>query len=365
MLHVHMASTNAAIASWTLGYCVVVAVVALKLYTRIQYVNGLELDDYIAVFTLAILTAGMGVVYTMLVLGLQEDESRWLFLSREKLELMFKCYFISVQLYTFGILFCKLSIIFLYKRVAKLSQTLPHLNCFLNVLVWICVIFTLLGSVLNFFWCKPLYAFWTAMPFPMMEKYCDTNLVEGSVYMYSAYNILTDLCIMVVPYFLLSRVNIQSRGKRIALFALFGIGTFVIISTVVKIAAIAQPENFHPPELVLWSFVEACVAVVVVCLPSLPPLIWKNSRFRDVSEGGISAPRWDDTAESNFRLDGVASRLDLGRQADECASSRLSNANSKPWDPSSKGRNNSSSPSASNANSSKLTLSESSTSYRK
>ncbi|KAK6508891.1 hypothetical protein TWF481_003658 [Arthrobotrys musiformis] len=331
-----MASTNAAIASWTLGYCIVLAVVGLKLYTRIKYVNGLEIDDYIAMFTLAILTAGMGVVYTMLVLGLQEDESRWLLLSRESLELMFKCYFISVQLYTFGILF-----------------------------LWICVIFTLLGSVLNFFWCKPLYAFWTAMPFPMMEKYCDTNLVEVSVYMYSGYNILTDLCIMVVPYFLLSRVNIQSRGKRIALFGLFGIGTFVIISTIIKIVAIAQPENFHPPELVLWSFVEACVAIVVVCLPSLPPLIWKNSRFTDVPEGGISAPRWDDVEGPNIRLDETVPGRRLDFSTNEIPSSRLSTADSTLWDPlaTNKGRNNSSSSSISNAKSSKLTLLDSSTTY--
>ncbi|EPS36456.1 hypothetical protein H072_10034 [Dactylellina haptotyla CBS 200.50] len=280
-----MTSTKVAIASWTIGFCIAAAAVFLKLYTRIRYVNGLEVDDYIAICTLIILGAGMGMIYTMLLLGLQQGEAYWASLPTDKLELLFKCYFISVQLYTYGILFCKLSIIFLYKRITKTSMILPRLNTLLTTLVWICIIFTLIGSLLNFFWCKPLYAFWTAMPFPMMEKYCSMELVEASVYMYSGYNIVTDVCIMIVPYFLFAQARIRSRGQRVALFILFGIGIFVVVSTIIKIVAIAQPKKFQPPELVLWSFVEACVAVFVVCLPSLPPLIWKNSSLINL--------RWD------------------------------------------------------------------------
>ncbi|KAK6357674.1 hypothetical protein TWF718_001982 [Orbilia javanica] len=193
-----------------------------------------------------------------------------------------------------------------------------------------------------------------------MEKYCDTNLVEGSV------------------------VSIRSRGKRVALFGLFGIGTFVIISTIVKIVAIAQPENFHPPELVLWSFVEACVAVVVVCLPSLPPLIWKNSRFRDVSTGGISMPGWDDAEGPNFRLDETIPRIGSEHPTNGIPSSRLSTINFKLWEQAAtvvsdqttkatvlvygptttdKKRNNSSTSSISNARDSKLVPSDTSISY--
>lgn len=90
---------------------------------------------------------------------------------------------------------------------------------------------------------------------------------------------------MIVPFFFLSGAAIRSRSQRLALFGLFSMGFFVIASTVVKIIIIHQ--NFHTASLVLWSFVEGCIAIVVVCLPSLPPLIWKNTRL---GEGTMLEP---------------------------------------------------------------------------
>ncbi|KAK6343855.1 hypothetical protein TWF696_007510 [Orbilia brochopaga] len=102
---------------------------------------------------------------------------------------------------------------------------------------------------------------------------------------------------MIVPYFLLSRAAIKGRGQRLALFGLFGIGTFVIASTVVKLIAISQ--QFKPPTLVLWSFVEVCVAMVVVCLPSLPPLIWKNTTLGSKLDAEFSESRPDGRENSD------------------------------------------------------------------
>ncbi|KAK6532058.1 hypothetical protein TWF694_003221 [Orbilia ellipsospora] len=197
----------------------------------------------------------------------------------------------------------------------------------LNSLIWICITFTLIGALLNFFWCKPLYAFWTPMPIPMMQKYCSIDVIELSVYMYSAYNIVTDICIMIVPYFLLSHAGIQSRGQKIALFALFGMGAFVIASTVIKVVAIAQPKNFEPPELVLWSFIEACVAIVVVCLPSLPPLIWKNSTRRQASMATLDdilegPPQVNLSRFPSIRLAELFSSVGLERRGTDAQSRR-------------------------------------------
>lgn len=92
-----------------------------------------------------------------------------------------------------GIFFSKLTLILLYKRIAKKSQAIPWLNPALNGLIVVCVVFTVVGITLNFFWCQPLHAFWEPMPLPQMPRYCSQAMMKLSVYMYSGYNILTDI----------------------------------------------------------------------------------------------------------------------------------------------------------------------------
>ncbi|KAK6532059.1 hypothetical protein TWF694_003222 [Orbilia ellipsospora] len=83
-------TTTVAIASWTAGFCIAVLAVLLKLYTRIRYVHGLEVDDYLVIFTLMILAAAMGLIYTMLLLGLQKGQIYWNFMPDDQLKLLFK-----------------------------------------------------------------------------------------------------------------------------------------------------------------------------------------------------------------------------------------------------------------------------------
>lgn len=82
---------------------------------------------------------------------------------------------------------------------------------------------------------------------------------------------------MIVPYFFLTRASLQHRTQKIALYALLGVGTFVIIATIMKVVIIVH--EFDPPSLVFWSFIEGCVALTIACFPSLPPLIWKNTKL--------------------------------------------------------------------------------------
>jgi len=96
----------------------------------------------------------------------------------------------------------------------------------------------------------------------------------NQIYFIAGFNISTDICILITPYFIISRAALVHRTQRIALFFLIALGIIVIVSSTIRAIGIAR--NFEPSSLVLWSFVEGCVALVVVSLPSLPPLIWRR-----------------------------------------------------------------------------------------
>lgn len=106
----------------------------------------------------------MASIYLMLANGLQAPFIQWLFYDADKLAKLLQGFFISIQMYALGILFCKLSLITLYRQITQRAQTLKHIGQYLLVLEVACVLYTISSNIAALFWCRPLRAFWTMMP---------------------------------------------------------------------------------------------------------------------------------------------------------------------------------------------------------
>ncbi|GAQ47517.1 hypothetical protein ANI_1_3138024 [Aspergillus niger] len=125
---------------------------------------------------------------------------------------------ITIPLYNLTLTLTKLSLIFLYRRLFP-----THTYRILLILTLIFVIITGLWMVLStLIFCIPINAFWdTSLP--------HTCLPEDVVWcLNAAFQITTDLILVVLPLPILARLNLPKRQKA-ALLVIFALG-FLYIS---------------------------------------------------------------------------------------------------------------------------------------
>jgi hypothetical protein len=106
----------------------------------------------------------------------------------------------------------------------------------------------------------------------------------------SAFNIITDIWILALPIPTLRSIQRPNREK-IALFLIFGAGTFATISSVVRLHTIYRyteaADPFRESILVnLWSMIEVCVAVACASVPALKPVFSPGQRMRSRRAAG-------------------------------------------------------------------------------
>ncbi|KAL0632474.1 hypothetical protein Q9L58_008659 [Maublancomyces gigas] len=118
---------------------------------------------------------------------------------------------------------------------------------------------------------KPSLA-WSPTAFP---KECN-NLVPV-YYAQAAFNILSDIVILLLPVPLLLRLQVN-RSKKIALIFIVSIGGIAVVASIVRINAlyIFQHSSDVPYDgiyILLWSAVEINAAIISASAPSLRPLV--------------------------------------------------------------------------------------------
>ena len=103
---------------------------------------------------------------------------------------------------------------------------------------------------------------------------------------------------MIIPLSSLHQLRI-SRRKKIALTFLFALGTFAIISTIIRaIIAIADPTSVS--KIMIWSDIEVTVSFIVANGPALRPLILcgpcGSSHESDEERGASGYPQYSSGA---------------------------------------------------------------------
>ncbi|KAI3323400.1 hypothetical protein HD806DRAFT_535225 [Xylariaceae sp. AK1471] len=119
----------------------------------------------------------------------------------------------------------------------------------------------------HIFSCYPTYKAWQIKPFP--GDNC--TLRRGNYMIITVLDVVTDLGIIAIPLLLLIRANLTLRQK-LPLGLLFSSGIFVIAAAIVR--AYYSLINIESLPVALgWASREILVACIVVCAPSIKPLV--------------------------------------------------------------------------------------------
>ncbi|KAL4935936.1 hypothetical protein BDV06DRAFT_217048 [Aspergillus oleicola] len=159
----------------------------------------------------------------------------------------------------------KLSILFLYHRLFPV-RNFTYAIIFVGLIVagW-----TVSVVIVQVFTCTPVQGAWI----PSSAEHCidQTKFYYGN----SASNVLTDVFILALPMRLIWRLNMSKRKKR-AVTGLLLMGGFVCISSIVRLSYLSEIDMddiiYTLVAVGNWTSVEAPLAIICGCLPTLPVL---------------------------------------------------------------------------------------------
>ncbi|KAB8079686.1 hypothetical protein BDV29DRAFT_187020 [Aspergillus leporis] len=151
---------------------------------------------------------------------------------------------------------CKACLLLLY---ATMTSGLPQ-HRIVKIIGAFCAVSFVLIEILFFgAWCHPFSAYWSMPP-----KNIQCSVYRSHLILSLALNVATDLMIMCIPLPLLIKAKL-SLSKKITLCAVFSLGVFVILCSILsKYYSISQP---YGDEWVDWYVREAATAVVVANIP--------------------------------------------------------------------------------------------------
>ncbi|EAU33640.1 conserved hypothetical protein [Aspergillus terreus NIH2624] len=236
----------------------------LRIYTRAFIVKQMGADDW---------TILVSLVFTWAFFAIFVQEVRYLMgehldkIPHDVYVKQMKYFWASVPIYQTTLIVTKASILLQYKRV--FSTPRMRLACwgligFLGVYgTW-----TILSAWLN---CLPLAKFWD----DTVKGFCLDK--KALWFSNSAIHIFTDILILVYPMPVLKNLQVPRRQK-IALMAVFALGAFVLVTSILRLQSLLVISNstdptYDNPGAATWSAVECNVAIICACLPGTRALI--------------------------------------------------------------------------------------------
>ncbi|PYH47899.1 uncharacterized protein BP01DRAFT_335541 [Aspergillus saccharolyticus JOP 1030-1] len=238
--------------------------VALRVFTRLRVVQKPGCDDLLIVLALLADIAFFVFLVFEIRNGLAKNQK---LLSPQVVRNQLMALYITIPLYNLSLTLTKLSLVFLYKRLfpTKYYQIILAITLFFVVTTGLWMIFSAV------FFCIPVHAFWdTSMP--------RTCLSEAVVWcLNAAFQISTDLLLVVLPMPLVIRLQIPKRQK-VALIFIFALGFFVCAMSIIRLTTIirlVKTQDFTEGNglAATWSFIECNVAIICACLQPLRPFI--------------------------------------------------------------------------------------------
>ncbi|KAK0702366.1 integral membrane protein, partial [Lasiosphaeris hirsuta] len=182
---------------------------------------------------------------------------------------------LAIQVMYYTNIFCiKTSILLTYVRfaVSKTFRNLCYGTITLHgVFFFICFVVTLAQ-------CRPLRVMWDL-----------TGSVPGTCinttaffYFTSAFNIITDIWILSLPFKTLRAIQRPQREK-VALFLIFGVGAFAATASIVRLHTIYIYTLSEDPfrdgiPVNLWSMIEVTVAISCASVSALKPIFSRRQR---------------------------------------------------------------------------------------
>ncbi|KAL3480503.1 hypothetical protein BJX99DRAFT_254493 [Aspergillus californicus] len=270
----------------------------LRLVARLKMggIRGLRLDDAFAVLAMIFFTLQTVNIYEMDILGtnigLSKDTAMLVPENKisdtilgSKLAFMnwiwYMCYIWCLK----GVLLC------LYW---KLTAGTWHQNLVLGTSVF-CVITWLACVLTHVCLCLPVYRNWQIQPYP--GDHC--TLRQPLYVEIAVLNVLSDVCILVIPIPILAKLQIPIQRK-IVLAVMFSSGVFIMVCTILR-AYYSLASITSLPIALGWANRECFVAAIVASLPGIKPL-FRNTHFLGSSNRKQSKNAYGNNSEgyNNF-----------------------------------------------------------------
>lgn len=167
-------------------------------------------------------------------------------------------FYVSIVMYCSALLFLKMTFLCQYYRVLAVQHMRRvYIGSMVIVGGW-----ALSQVLVGIFICQPVLGFWDKS----VPSKCIPNIPQW--YINAAGNIATDIAVFALPLPALWRLRI-ARPAKAALLAVFSLGFFTVIISIVRIRYLRLFEDF-PWENVassLWSVGELTSALTCACLP--------------------------------------------------------------------------------------------------
>ncbi|KAI0434598.1 hypothetical protein F5Y09DRAFT_295946 [Xylaria sp. FL1042] len=274
---------NGIIVMTVLFTILITTAVVLRFYARHMTRAGYGWDDWTALvallFTLALNAIFLGATVEGAITGHSPVVDGWpVTIPLEIVAQKYKYAFQTTEKIVFGLI--KVSILLLWIRLFGSSKRLRIL-CW--VLIGLTTAWTFAFFFTTLFQCGTRWSMnWS--PIGVFLSQCIESLNVLTVF--AATDILSDLIIISIPLPLIWRLHLPTK-KKIALNSVFLVGFFTIGAGIARIYMylVTSYDMASNPDFIadftlciLWSEIEANVAMLVCCLPTLNPVIGKFSK---------------------------------------------------------------------------------------
>ncbi|KAI0455442.1 hypothetical protein F5B21DRAFT_513945 [Xylaria acuta] len=242
-------------------------VVGARVWSRKTTGGGLGADDFTIVASLVFAMAtdivalwGCGNGYGQHAANLTEHQ---------RIE-SFKSFYISQITYKISLNLTKSSILLLYLRIFSGVRWLKR-TCY--VLLAVIGSYCVASTVVTIFQCHPIVAAFD-------KDVANTTCINTKPFWYTNafFSITTDIIILLIPMPPIYSLQMP-RLKKSALISVFALGTFVVVTSILRVTtieiAVNSPDLLYEVKTTMWSIIEMSLAVICACLPQIRPLATK------------------------------------------------------------------------------------------
>jgi len=252
--------------------------VGLRFYTRAFQKAKYGADDWLALASL-IFTIGIAVCLIvgvhMRTFGYPTTQTSGI--ETEKFEYAFQ----PLQILAVG--FTKLSFVFFYRRIFVEGRTKKAFNI-VTILIACLISLWMAGFFLQYiFQCGSHFsAAWGPHEVSLVE--CLQGLKAENAVAISDF--LTDVIVLALPVPMVLRLH-MTASRKIAVLVVFGLGIVAIVASIIRMVIYIQATSIAFQEHVdndllitrglYWAMIEAGLALVACCLPTMSALTHKKS----------------------------------------------------------------------------------------
>ncbi|KAI0841196.1 hypothetical protein F5Y06DRAFT_308112 [Hypoxylon sp. FL0890] len=223
-------------------------------------------DDSVmcVVMALEIALAALSIPLAQNGLGLD----MW-FVPHDNITEILKLYYFDEVIYISALALTKVSILFFYLKVFPKRS--------FRICTWFLICTNILYMVtydfLLIFQCKPIYGAWTFWDGTFEGQCISINILGWSA---AAINIALDLSVIILPLPELFGLSLSLR-KRLQIIAMFAVGFFITIVSIVRLYSLIQFGNTTNltqdyVETGYWSTIEVPVGIICACMPAVRSL---------------------------------------------------------------------------------------------